>query len=68
MTDADRQSIDNQLQEFTVYIKKAAPFLKKMQSDMASYLTKKQSLVKSYGGAAAGFALYEDNNLSFYSD
>lgn len=39
-----------------------------MQSDMASYLTKKQMLVKSYGGAAAGFALYEDNNLAYYAD
>ena len=41
ITDSDRTVLDNELQEFQVYIKKAAPFLKKMKDDMANYLTKK---------------------------
>lgn len=52
MTDADRDQLEVQLSEFVVYIKKAQPFLKKMQGDIAQYLTKKQMLIKSYDGAA----------------
>ena len=55
-----------QLDEFTVFIKKAAPFMKKMKEDMANYLTKKQMLIKAYAGTAAELAKYEDENLHFY--
>lgn len=40
-TDQDREQLDAQIAEFNVYIKKATPFLKKMQADIAQYLTKK---------------------------
>jgi len=68
ITDGDRNMLNTQLQEFQVYIKKAAPFLKKMKDDMATYLTKKQMLIKSYAGIAAGFSTYEEGNLTFYVD
>ena len=41
MTDEQKNQMDTQLQEFGVYMKKAAPFLKKMKDEMASYLTSK---------------------------
>ena len=41
ITEQDRNMLNTQVQEFQVYIKKAAPFLKKMKDDLAQYLTKK---------------------------
>jgi len=41
LTDQDRDFLDVQLTEFSVYIKKADPFLRKMKEDMANYLSKK---------------------------
>ena len=41
LTEQDKNSLDTQLTEFGVYMKKAAPFLKKMKEEMAVYLTSK---------------------------
>ena len=41
LSDQDRDFLDTQLTEFSVYIKKADPFLKKMKEDLAQYLQKK---------------------------
>ena len=68
LTDQDRGVLDTQIVEFNTYIKKAQPFLKKMQSDIATYLTKKQMLINAYSGAAATLTQYEETNLSFYVD
>ena len=68
MTDQDRDQLDTQLSEFMVYVKKAQPFLKKMQADIAQYLTKKQMLINSYGGAATTLTQYEETNLTYYVD
>ena len=38
LSDQDRDFLDTQLTEFTVYIKKADPFLKKTKEDLAAYL------------------------------
>ena len=66
ITEQDRNMLNTQVQEFQVYIKKAAPFLKKMKDDLAQYLTKKQMLIKSYAGSAAGLSTYEEGNLAYY--
>ena len=68
MTDQDRDQLDTQLSEFMVYVKKAQPFLKKMQADIAQYLTKKQMLINSYAGAATTLTQYEETNLTYYVD
>lgn len=68
ITDQDRDQLDTQLAEFNVYIKKAAPFLKKMQADIAQYLTKKQMLIGAYNGAATVLTQYEETNLTYYVD
>lgn len=52
ITNQDRDMLETQLTEFMVYIKKAEPFLKKFKEDLASYLSKKQNVMKSYGGAS----------------
>ena len=67
MTDEQKNQMDTQLQEFGVYMKKAAPFLKKMKDEMASYLTSKQHVIKAYSGTAATMATYEDENLGEYT-
>ena len=68
MQDHERAALDTQLTEFTVYIKKAKPFLAKLKDDMAGYLTKKQMLIKAYAGAAQTLCAYEDTNLTYYGD
>jgi hypothetical protein len=60
--------MDTQIQEFGVYIKKALPFLKKMQADIAQYLTKKQMLINAYSGSATTLTQYEETNLTYYVD
>ena len=37
-----------------------------MKEDMATYLTKKQMLIKAYAGTASELAKYEDENLHYY--
>lgn len=49
-------------------MKKAAPFMKKIKDDLASYLNKKQMLIKAYAGTASELAAYEDNNLLYHVD
>lgn len=68
LTEDQKNSLDTQLQEFGVYMKKCAPFLKKTKDEMASYLTSKQHLIKAYSGTAASMAAYEDENLAEYVD
>lgn len=50
VTEEDRKQLENEIAEFQVYIKKANPFLKKLQTDIAKYLTNKQATIKSYDG------------------
>lgn len=68
VTDEDRKELENTISEFSVYIKKANPFLKKMQADIAKYLTNKQGLIKSYDGMSAELTKYEETNLAYYVD
>jgi len=68
MTNQDRDMLETQLAEFQVYIKKAEPFLKKLKEDLATYLSKKQNVMKSYGGASEVLSNYEDVNLAYYGD
>lgn len=60
--------LETQLAEFMVYIKKAEPFLKKLKEDLASYLSKKQNVMKSYGSASDVLSAYEESNLVYYTD
>ena len=66
ITENDRDLLETQLGEFVVYIKKAEPFLKKLKTDLATYLSKKQSVMHSYAGMANNLTEYEEKNLSFY--
>ena len=68
ITEQDREQLNAQLAEFSVYIKKAAPFLKKMQADIAQYLTKKQMLINAYNASATTLTQYEETNLTYYVD
>jgi len=59
-SEQEKQTLTAQLLEFGVYMKKAAPFLKKMKDEMASYVTGKQAIFTSYGGVASTLTSYEE--------
>ena len=68
ITEDERKQLENIISEFQVYIKKANPFLKKLQSDIAKYLTNKQTLIKAYDGLNTNLTKYEEMNLAYYVD
>ena len=68
LTDQQRDLLETYLSEFTNYIKKADPFLKKLKEDLANYLSKKQNVMQSYAGCANNLVEYEEKNLAYYID
>ena len=66
-SEQEKQTLTAQLLEFGVYMKKAAPFLKKMKDEMATYVTGKQAIFTSYGGVASTLTSYEEFNMNYYS-
>lgn len=64
----DRNTLESKLTEFTVYIKKSEPFLKKTKEDLAVFLSRKQAVMQNYANSANILTEYEENNLCFYTD
>lgn len=61
-----RSKNETKLDEFSTYIKKAEPFLKKFKDELAASLSKKQLVMQAYAGSTTVLTNYESNNLAYY--
>ena len=66
ITEDQKVKNNSKLDEFSAYIKKAEPFLKKFKDELASSLSKKQLVMQAYAGSTTVFSNYEANNLAYY--
>ena len=66
ITEDQKVKNETKLDEFSAYIKKAEPFLKKFKDELASSLSKKQLVMQAYAGSTTVLSNYEANNLAYY--
>lgn len=63
-----KEQFSNRITEFQFFFKKTEPFLKQLRGDLSNFLMNKQYQLSAYQGMSKMFDVYEELNLSHYSD